>query len=191
MDKRLIVTSLITGSLLCSAGVAAQSLADVARAEEARRKAQKAPVKVYTNGDLGKGRDAAGTPPPPAAETSTTKHGAPGPSAAAKPSVSKPSEQPDTTGKDEKYWRTRISDARTAVQRSQAFHDALQSQINGLYAQFVATDDPAQRAVVEQKRLAALAELERVKAEIAKNTKAVADIEDEARRASVPPGWLR
>jgi hypothetical protein len=190
MDKRLIFTSLMTGSLLCSAGVAAQSLADVARAEEARRKAQKAPVKVYTNGDLGKGGEAAVTPPA-AADTSTAKPGAPGPSAATKPSVSKPSEQADTTGKDEKYWRTRITDARTAVQRSQAFHDALQSQINGLYAQFVAIDDPAQRAVVEQKRLAALAELERVKAEIAKNTKAVADIEDEARRASVPPGWLR
>jgi len=29
------------------------------------------------------------------------------------------------------------------------------------------------------------------KAEIAKNTKAVADIEDGVRRASVPPGWLR
>ena len=191
MDKRLIFTSLITGSVLCSSAVAAQSLADVARAEEARRKTQKAPVKVYTNEDLGKGGEVAFTPPPPASDTSTAKPGAPAAAGAAKPPASKPSEPSDATGKDEKYWRTRITDARTAVQRSQAFHDALQSQINGLYAQFVAIDDPAQRAVVEQKRLAALAELERVKAEIAKNTKAVADIEDEARRASVPPGWLR
>jgi hypothetical protein len=191
MDKRLIFTSLITGSLLCSAGVKAQSLADVARAEEARRKSQKAPVKVYTNEDLGKGGEVAIAPPTPASDTSTAKPGATGASGAAKPPASKPSEPTDTTGKDEKYWRARIEDARTAVQRSQAFHDALQSQINGLYAQFVAVDDPAQRAVVEQKRLAALAELERVKAEITKNTKAVADIEDEARRASVPPGWLR
>jgi hypothetical protein len=191
MDKRLIFTSLVASSLLCSSAVTAQSLADVARAEEARRKTQKAPVKVYTNEDLGKGGEAAVTPPPPAADASTVKPGASGPSAAAKAPAIKPSEQAEATGKDEKYWRTRITDARTAVQRSQAFHDALQSQINGLYAQFVATDDPAQRAVVEQKRLGALAELERVKAEIAKYTKAVADIEDEARRASVPPGWLR
>jgi hypothetical protein len=191
MDKRLIFTSLITGSLLCSGGVKAQSLADVARAEEARRKSQKAPVKVYTNEDLGKSGEGAIAPPTPASDTSPAKPGATGASGAAKPPASKPSEPTNTTGKDEKYWRARIEDARTAVQRSQAFHDALQSQINGLYAQFVAVDDPAQRAVVEQKRLAALAELERVKAEITKNTKAVADIEDEARRASVPPGWLR
>ena len=50
---------------------------------------------------------------------------------------------------------------------------------------------PAQRALVEKKRLTAIAEQERVKADISKQTKAIADIEDEARRASVPPGWLR
>lgn len=190
MDKRLILISLVVGSLLCAAGASAQSLADVARAEEARRKALKPPLKVYTNEDLGKGGEAL-IPPPPPGDTSTAKPGAPGTSAAAKSAASKPSDQTDATGKDEKYWRARISEARTAVQRSQAFYDALQSQINGLYAQFVAMDDPAQRALIEQKRLSALAEQERVKAEVAKNTKAVADIEDEARRASVPPGWLR
>ena len=51
--------------------------------------------------------------------------------------------------------------------------------------------DPAQRALIEQKRLAAIAEQDRVKADIAKQTKALADIEDEARRANVPAGWLR
>ena len=51
--------------------------------------------------------------------------------------------------------------------------------------------DPVQRAVIEKKRLAAIAEQDRVKADIAKQTKAIADIEDEARRANVPAGWLR
>ena len=93
--------------------------------------------------------------------------------------------------KDEKYWRERIAAARAEVQRSQAFHDALQSQIQGLYNEFVATDDPIQRATVEKKRLAAIAEQDRVKTETAKLTKQVAAIEDEARRANVPAGWLR
>jgi len=48
-----------------------------------------------------------------------------------------------------------------------------------------------QRAVVEKKRLTALAEQERVKGDIAKQTKAITEIEDEARRANVPAGWLR
>ena len=52
-------------------------------------------------------------------------------------------------------------------------------------------DDPAQRAAIEKKRLAAIAEQDRVKADIAVQTKAIAAIEDEARRAGVPPGWLR
>ena len=81
--------------------------------------------------------------------------------------------------------------ARSELQRSQAFHDALQAQVQGLYTEFIATDDPAQRAVVEKKRLAALAEQDRVKSEITRLTKAISDIEDEARRANVPAGWLR
>jgi hypothetical protein len=52
-------------------------------------------------------------------------------------------------------------------------------------------NDPAQRALIEQKRLAAIAEQDRVKGDITRQTKALADIEDEARRANVPAGWLR
>jgi len=81
--------------------------------------------------------------------------------------------------------------ARDALSRSQTFADALQSQINALYTEFVNMDDPLRRSVIEQKRLAAIAEQDRVKADIVKQTKAIADIEDEARRANVPAGWLR
>jgi hypothetical protein len=81
--------------------------------------------------------------------------------------------------------------ARDALQRSQMFADALQSQINGLTADFTARDDPAQRAVVADNRQKALAELDRVKNDIVQQTKAIADIQSEARRAGVPPGWLR
>jgi hypothetical protein len=49
----------------------------------------------------------------------------------------------------------------------------------------------SERWWVEQKRLTAITEQERVKADISKQTKAIAEIEDEARRANVPPGWLR
>ena len=68
---------------------------------------------------------------------------------------------------------------------------ALQSQINGLTADFAARDDPAQRAKVGTDRQKALTELDRVKKEIQQHTKALADLQEEARRAGVPPGWLR
>lgn len=182
--------------------LAAQSLADVARAEEARRKAVKGQVKVYTNDTL-KGADGGAAPPPPASTSgpspatpsASAPAGTPAPGAANQPGASAAS-KPAGPGaadvaKDEKYWRARLASARDALSRSQTFADALQSQINALYTEFVNMSDPAQRSVIEQKRLAAIAEQDRVKADIVKQTKAIADIEDEARRANVPAGWLR
>jgi len=69
--------------------------------------------------------------------------------------------------------------------------DSLQSRINALTTDFVNRDDPAQRAKIEGDRKAALAELERVKQELNDQQKAITAIEDEARRAGVPVGWLR
>jgi hypothetical protein len=71
------------------------------------------------------------------------------------------------------------------------FRDALQARINGLTADFTARDDPYQRAQVADDRQKAIAELTRVNTEITNGGKRIADIEDEARRAGVPPGWIR
>jgi hypothetical protein len=186
MPKRNACPLLVPALAILAAGtVAAQSLADVARAEEARRRTVTTRGKVYTNDSP---RGVAGGQPssrqPAAAEI---------PRSGSTPAGTVPP-TPQTVhdrAKDENHWRERMATARTELQRSQAFYDALQSQIQGLYTQYVATDDPAQRAMVEKKRLAALAEQERVKGDIGRRTKAIADIEDEARRASVPAGWLR
>ena len=183
----------------------AQSLADVARAEEARRGAVKGKVKVYTNETLrgADGGEAPAAPAPPApaatpADASTPAPGAtPAGGPAAKPATpqgAKPAASAAETAKDardEKYWRDRLASARDALNRSQTFADALQSQINALYTEFVNMSDPAQRSVIEQKRLGAIAEQDRVKGDIARHTKNIAAIEDEARRANVPAGWLR
>jgi hypothetical protein len=84
-----------------------------------------------------------------------------------------------------------MSTARADLQRSEMFLEALQSRINALTTDFVNRDDPAQRAVIEQDRKKALTELERVRREIADRTKAIADLEEQARKAGVPAGWLR
>jgi hypothetical protein len=179
---------------------AAQSLAEVAKAEAARRKALgKSGAKVYTNDDL-RGGDA--SPPPEATPSPSAPDAAARPetpadgtaNAAAAAAKEKPVPSPPVSAgppKDEKYWRTRMTEARAALQRSQAFVDALQSHINGLYAEFTAVGDPIQRAGIEKKRNEAIAEQDRVKADIVRQTKEIAAIEEEARRASVPPGWLR
>ena len=195
MLKGFLIGIVVVGT---AAAPSAQSLADVARAEEARRKAVKGRAKVYTNDTL-RGADGGEAPAPPApappaaASGAATTSGAAG--AAGKPetnAAAKPAPAPAPAApKDEKYWRDRIASARDALQRSQTFAEALQNQINALYTEFVNMSDPAQRALIEKKRLAAIAEQDRVRADIAKFTKALADIEDEARRANVPAGWLR
>jgi hypothetical protein len=71
------------------------------------------------------------------------------------------------------------------------FAEALQTRINSLTTDFVNRDDPYQRARIGEDRQKALAEMDRVKADIEAAKKKIADAEEEARRAGVPPGWLR
>ena len=173
-------------ALLAPVLASAQGLAAVAKKEEERRKTAKT-GKVYGNGDL----KADITPSPPAPANATPS----GPTAPSTqvPSVNLPGgkAEPETPVKDEAYWRGRINAARSALERSRIFADALQSRVNALTTDFVNRDDPAQRSQIEMERRRALAEQERVKKEIVDQTKAIADIEEEARKAGVPPGWLR
>src|SRR5688500_18160842 len=175
-----------------------QRPAAVARVEAARREpvhghAHAHPTDTLRGAD---GGEAPAPPPPsapqtPASGTATTGAAGTAATPGATPGAKPPAPPASATPKNEKYWRDRLSTARDALQRSQTLAEALQNQINSLYTEFVNMSDPAQRALIEQKRLAAIAEQDRMRADIAKFTKAVADIEDEARRANVPAGWLR
>jgi hypothetical protein len=162
----------------------AQSLGEVARQEQERRKTVKVPSKVYTNDDLKRYPTPPPPPTPPQASGSAAKP--PEPSAAKTP----PAERQEPA-KDEAYWRGRITAARSALERNEMFRDALQSRINALSNDFVNRDDPAQRAAIAFDRQKALAEFDRVQGDIQRQTQAIAAIEEEARRAGVPPGWLR
>ena len=176
------VLSAIGLAAAIAATAGAQSLGELAKQEEARRKAIKTPGKVLTNDTLRSiPVPSSGAAPAPASTPSKDSD----PSADKKP---KPEDDPKAK---EAAWRMRMQGARDALQRAQVFAEALQSRINGLNADFTARDDPAQRAAVANERQKALAELDRVKKEIVQQTKAIADIQEEARKAGVPPGWLR
>ena len=183
--KRLLIPFVLV--LACAPiGVVAQSLAELAKKEDARRKDTKEAGKVYTNTDLK--RDIT-TPPPP----SNTTPAQPAVPTTQVPSLNLPGGkvEPAEEKKDEKYWRERITAARSALERSRIFADALQSRLNALATDIVNRDDPAQRSQLELERQRALAELDRVQKEVADHTKAISGIEEEARKAGVPPGWLR
>ena len=180
---RTLLAVVLAGSTLT--GVAtAQSLGAVAKQEEARRKAVASSGKVYTNDNLRP--EAAPMPPPPAAGSATASTDKPAASGAGQDS--KGAQEPK---KDEKYWQQRLTAERDALNRAQLFAESLQTRINALTADFTARDDPFQRSQIGVDRQKALAELERVRKEIADHTKAISDIQEEGRKAGVPAGWLR
>lgn len=179
----------LIGSSLVAPAARAQSLADLAKKEEDRRKAVPAATKVYTNKDLSP--VPAGSPPPPVPATPAPSDvPAKGADGDAK-GDSKSAAADKGPVKDQAYWSGRLKTLQDALSRDQNYADAMQTRINALTTDFVNRDDPAQRAVVEQNRQKSVAELANLNKSVQDNKKAIADLLEEARRAGVPPGWLR
>lgn len=191
MRKTVLFAGLLA-LLAWPAVIRAQSLGDVARAEEARRKLVKQPAKVYTNDDLKRdgGNSASASAPAaqPAESAKAVYASKADPSKSDKPAAADDSKD---SKKDEKYWRARITGARDALAHDKVLLDALQSRVSALTTDFVNTSDPAQRAVVEANRKTALGEMDRLTKDVNDQTKAIAAIEEDARKASVPASWLR
>lgn len=194
--KRLIVITVTLLVASSSAAVAQHtsstvSLAEVARAEEARRKTAKKATKVFTNSNLTPVDAASVSAPPspsPAASGATN-------ATAGVPTTNIPGGKAgpidSAAMKDQAHWAGRMSKARSDLGRTQMFADSLQTKINSLRTDFVNRDNRVEREKIQQDLNTALAELERLKKEVDAQMKAITAIEDEARRANVPSGWLR
>jgi hypothetical protein len=192
MTRKPIARAIVIAVLgVAACGVAlpssAQSLGAVARTETARRKTVQGPVKVYTNDSL---RPVPTEPIP--TSPGNPSQAAPG-GAATPPAQAAPAQEPPAPDplKDPEYWRKRMADARLQRDRNAFLMEAVQSRINALTTDFTARDDPYQRAKIGDDRQRAIAELERMTQEQNAIEKQIADIQEEARRANVPAGWVR
>jgi hypothetical protein len=195
LATQVLVVAVGLAAVLTS-GAPAQSLGDVAKQEDARRKSAAAAGKVYTNDDLKGAPAPASSPAAPAPSTSAPGGAAPvAPPAAdgakAADGDAKAAAGAPTSKDDEAAWRKKRQDTQEALDRAKVLAEALQSRINGLTADFAARDDPAQRAKVARDRQTALTELERVTKEVDQRTKELANLVEEARKAGVPAGWVR
>jgi hypothetical protein len=201
MKSSAIAAGVLSAVLAGSAVLSAQ-LGDIARKEAERRKTVKSSGKTYTNNTLPEAPPpSSAAPASSGAQSSDAAAGAPAggsPPAASSPAPAPPAAAPPRVSADpaerknqEAQWRERIKAEREALDRAKTFADALQSKINALNTDFVNRDDPAQRSVIDADREKSLAEMERLKKEIAEHTKAIAGIQEEARRAGVPSGWVR
>jgi hypothetical protein len=92
---------------------------------------------------------------------------------------------------DEQWWRDRVASARKDLDEHQRLAGALQSQIAALTTDFVNRDDPAQRARIQNDRQKAMDSLASMQKQIDADQKAITAVQDDARRANVPPGWVR
>jgi hypothetical protein len=191
LARSIVLTAM---ALVVCAGVAraqTPTLGEVAKKEAERRKTQQGSGKVYTNKDLpATAQKPASTTPAPAADASAPVD----PVAAA---TEKPGEQnaadakPEGDQKTETYWKNRMTAAREELRRSEMFAEALQTRINALNKDVANRDNPVQRSRATEDRNEALAELNRVKQDVDRGKKQIADIEEEARKAGVPPAWVR
>jgi transposase len=111
--------------------------------------------------------------------------------AQAKPAPEAAKTETEKVEKDEAWWRARIGDARDTLRRDEVLLGALQARVNGLTSEFVGRDDPYQRAAIGEDRRMAIVELDRLSVEVSDLKKRIEEIEEEARKANVPPGWLR
>lgn len=161
----------------------ATSLGEVARREAARRAALPASVRALTNADIGPAPVRPSPPPavPPAVDAAAGAKAAEG-------AVTPPD---PVEKKDEAWWRARITQARTALERDRVMVTALESRVAALTTDVTNRDDPAQRAALMNERVRVLAELDRMRDQVAAGVKAIAAIEDDARKSGVPAGWIR
>jgi len=181
----------------------AQSLADVANAEAARRASVAKPAKVYTNKDLADPATPEKPPEPPAPPAAPIPAAAepvePTPPAARTPATSArrpasaktPARAAAAPPKDEGYWRNRRRVLETKLGSDIAAGDAARQRHVKLLEQ------PLEGLTSEQlKTLAAdiqkaTVELNRWTAAVQKDSTALKALEDEAQRANIPPERLR
>jgi hypothetical protein len=178
----VFVTRLASIALLipCITSLRAQDLGEAARKQEAtKKKAQQArpPARTFTEDDLATYRAGGSLAQSPAGTDAPSRQ---------------PSARWEAFPLDEKEWRATAAAHRAAVRKAELQVADVQralDQINrALMPQYLA---PNGYSDMETRRQKAIVDLARAKVILAGAKQAAEDFEEQARRQSIPPGWLR
>jgi hypothetical protein len=197
MAVRQTAVMALLGFLMLPAAAAAQSpppsLAEIARKEAERRKTAKEAKIVITEKNLPESARKPASTAVPADPNQSAQAGEqkPAPAGSAAAGAAPAAAAAPAGDQGETLWRGRITQARETLRRNEVFLQALQTRVNSLAMDYFGRDDPYQKMKLAGERDQAIQEMEKVKADIEASKKQVADIEEEARKAGVPPGWLR
>lgn len=168
----------------------AQSLADLAKQEEERRKEVK-DTRVITDKDVAKFKTTPQTQSTPetqpAGDTNTEKKdGADKPDADAL----KEDEPTDFEGRPESFWRKTMAEAHQRVKDLTNEANAIVLRIADLQNKFYAMDDGFKREDVQRDIQKSYYEQDLNKQNMEKAKAALQDLENEARKSGALPGWL-
>jgi hypothetical protein len=183
-QKTIIALITLVMLTLTATAVHAQSLAELARQQRARKQAEPKNGKVYTNADI------------PEATLSSPNAPAAQPAAAQKPAdtaTAKPGESKEKTPAElEKEYRDKFAKLREVQKFEEDKLDVMQRELNLMQIQ-VSSDPNVQlredttRETINKRT----ADIEAQKATVEKAKQAVADLEEELRTKGLPPGWAR
>lgn len=184
---RHVVLMSVAGVFALSAAAYGQSLADVARQEEERRKALNTPTsRVYTNRDLSEA-----PPAPPSAATAAKPDAVDAKKEAVKAgtgdATAATAEAPKAEAnkyRDEKHWRDRALSYRTRLTKLRADVEAIQARVESLRAGGQTPGLLADLRLAEQ-------DLTRFKNQLASIQKEWSQIEQKAREDKIPGTWLQ
>jgi len=195
---RLVSVALALLLLAGPALVWPQSLGDVAKREQEKQEKKKksgkppATAKVYTDEDLKKARESES-----GAVTVLPENGNLEAAAAASSDddeVASGEGRPAGGRKrNEAYWRTRATQFREAAQEADNKVKELEARIAALRNDMSPTNvqDPNRLQSRDRELREAMDSLDATRRAAETARKALADLEEEARRAGVPPGWVR
>jgi hypothetical protein len=182
------------GLVLCLLALPAlalgQSLAEAARKERERReKLRKSgtAARTVTEEELASAKGQLANEPekaPPATDAKAAETS--GESGQPRKATPQPSEE-QVRKAQEAQWRGRAAEARRRIDLAEARHLELQSQI--LFGQPEMMDESGRVTIHSPQQMKEMAD--QAEAEVAEAKKALDDLLEEARRARVPPGWLR
>lgn len=166
------------------------SLGELAFREAVRRQATPQAARRVTDKDLGPVPDRPARPVAPPVYVPDEM--LPGAKLGEKPVVDADrADRPDLSNRNEAWWRSRMMQARAAAERDRLLVTALESRVGALTRDVANRDNPVERAALAAERIKVLEELDQMRLQLTADIKTIADIEEEARRAGVPPGWLR
>jgi hypothetical protein len=169
----------VVAALMAWLALPPATIGEAAEREALRRELTGKATRLYTNLDL----------PPAAGEIADPRPGASGRPAAAGTTSAEP--KAPTNVRDEAWWQNRATEIRTSIDRNVLLAEAMQARINSLTADVVSRDDPFQRAELRDQLQKALAEADRLQALVIEGRQSLERLQDDARRAGVPPGWIR